>query len=37
MLDEGLDVLIGLWSGEPFDFDGEHYHVEREQFTPPPV
>ncbi len=36
MLDEGLDVLTGLWSGEPFQFDGEHYHIEQAQFLPPP-
>src|SRR3954452_4284083 len=26
-LDEGLDVLAGLWSGEPFHYDGAHYQV----------
>ena len=36
MLDEGLEVLAGLWSGEPFQFDGEHYHLEKTQFLPPP-
>lgn len=35
MLDEGLDVLVGLWSGELFKFDGEYYHVEEAQFLPP--
>src|SRR5258706_9522014 len=29
MLDEALEVLTGLWSGEPFSFSGEHYQVER--------
>jgi alkanesulfonate monooxygenase SsuD/methylene tetrahydromethanopterin reductase-like flavin-dependent oxidoreductase (luciferase family) len=24
-LDEGLEVLTGLWGGEPFSFVGEHY------------
>ncbi|MBN1284336.1 MAG: LLM class flavin-dependent oxidoreductase, partial [Anaerolineae bacterium] len=37
MLDEGLVVLAGLWSGEPFHHDGEFYHVRRAHFTPPPV
>lgn len=37
MLEEGLEVLTGLWSGEPFGFDGEHYHIEKTQFLPPPV
>jgi len=36
MLDEGLDILTGLWSGEPFQFDGEHYHIEQAQFLPTP-
>lgn len=35
MLDEGLDILAGLWSGEPFQFDGEHYQIEKAQFLPP--
>lgn len=37
MLDEGLDVVAGLWSGEPFDHRGEHYTVEGVQFLPPPL
>jgi len=36
MLDEGLEILAGLWSGEPFQFDGDHYHIEQAQFLPPP-
>jgi alkanesulfonate monooxygenase SsuD/methylene tetrahydromethanopterin reductase-like flavin-dependent oxidoreductase (luciferase family) len=36
-LDEGLDILVGLWSGKPFRYDGEHYQVERTVFWPPPV
>jgi alkanesulfonate monooxygenase SsuD/methylene tetrahydromethanopterin reductase-like flavin-dependent oxidoreductase (luciferase family) len=36
-LDEGLEVLTGLWSGEPLDFDGAHYHVRRTRFLPRPV
>src|SRR5882757_3782415 len=27
MLDEGLAVLTGLWSGEPFNYEGVHYHL----------
>lgn len=34
MLDEGLDVVAGLWSGEPFDHRGAHYTVEGVQFLP---
>jgi alkanesulfonate monooxygenase SsuD/methylene tetrahydromethanopterin reductase-like flavin-dependent oxidoreductase (luciferase family) len=45
MLDEGLEVLAGLWSGEPFDHHGEHYRVAgdppeqgwRAVFFPPPL
>ena len=36
-LDEGLDVLAGLWSGEPFSFEGRHYTVSDVQFLPTPV
>ena len=27
LLDEGLEVLTGLWSGQPFGFQGQHYHL----------
>lgn len=27
LLDEGLEVMERLWSGKPFKYDGEHYHV----------
>src|SRR5512134_721279 len=27
MLDEGLQVVTGLWSGEPFEFHGSHYQL----------
>ncbi len=37
MLDEGLDVLTGLWSGEPFSHEGQHYTVHDAQFLPTPV
>ncbi|HZR41346.1 MAG TPA: LLM class flavin-dependent oxidoreductase [Ktedonobacteraceae bacterium] len=37
LLDEGLEILTGLWSGKPFSFHGEHYHVEEMTFLPPPV
>jgi hypothetical protein len=36
-LDEGLEVLTGLWSGERFSFEGEHYAVSDVQFLPTPV
>jgi alkanesulfonate monooxygenase SsuD/methylene tetrahydromethanopterin reductase-like flavin-dependent oxidoreductase (luciferase family) len=34
MLDEGLEILRGLWSGEEFSFDGSHYKVDRAHFVP---
>jgi alkanesulfonate monooxygenase SsuD/methylene tetrahydromethanopterin reductase-like flavin-dependent oxidoreductase (luciferase family) len=37
MLDEGLDVITGLWRGEPFSHHGTHYRVEETTFLPPPV
>jgi alkanesulfonate monooxygenase SsuD/methylene tetrahydromethanopterin reductase-like flavin-dependent oxidoreductase (luciferase family) len=36
-LDEGLDVLCGLWNGEAFRFQGKHYQVEVASFLPKPV
>ena len=37
MLDEGLEVLTGLWTGEPLTHQGEHYHVTNKVFMPQPV
>ena len=37
LLDEGLDILAGLWSGEPFSYSGKHYQVQEMQFLPPPI
>jgi alkanesulfonate monooxygenase SsuD/methylene tetrahydromethanopterin reductase-like flavin-dependent oxidoreductase (luciferase family) len=45
MLDEGLEVLTGLWTGEPFAHRGEHYRIGGEPpdedwravFYPPPL
>jgi alkanesulfonate monooxygenase SsuD/methylene tetrahydromethanopterin reductase-like flavin-dependent oxidoreductase (luciferase family) len=37
LLDEGLDVLVGLWSGEPFHYSGRHYQVDEVTFVPAPV
>lgn len=36
MLDEALDVLTGLWSGEPFSYDGAHYTIRDAHFLPAP-
>jgi alkanesulfonate monooxygenase SsuD/methylene tetrahydromethanopterin reductase-like flavin-dependent oxidoreductase (luciferase family) len=37
MTDEALDILVGLWSGQPFSYSGEHYTVGESQFLPAPV
>ena len=37
MLEEGLQILTGLWSGEPFSFEGNYYHIRAAQFLPRPV
>lgn len=37
LLDEGLAVLTGLWSGRPFSFAGTHYHLQDVTFTPTPI
>jgi alkanesulfonate monooxygenase SsuD/methylene tetrahydromethanopterin reductase-like flavin-dependent oxidoreductase (luciferase family) len=36
-LDEGLAILDGLWSGEPFSFDGEEYRIGETVFLPRPI
>jgi alkanesulfonate monooxygenase SsuD/methylene tetrahydromethanopterin reductase-like flavin-dependent oxidoreductase (luciferase family) len=33
-LDEGLEILAGLWSGEPFEFHGQAYNVAKTTFRP---
>jgi alkanesulfonate monooxygenase SsuD/methylene tetrahydromethanopterin reductase-like flavin-dependent oxidoreductase (luciferase family) len=37
LLDEGLAILTGLWSGEPFDFSGSELSVRDAQFLPKPM
>jgi alkanesulfonate monooxygenase SsuD/methylene tetrahydromethanopterin reductase-like flavin-dependent oxidoreductase (luciferase family) len=37
MLDEALEVITDLWSGEPVRHQGEHYLVDDATFLPPPV
>lgn len=37
MTDEALQVLIGLWSGEPFSYEGQHYTVGESHFLPKPT
>ena len=37
MLDEALEIIDGLWSGEWFSYHGKHYQVEEVRFQPTPV
>ena len=37
MLDEGLEILKLLWSGETISFEGKHYQLRDVQFLPKPV
>ena len=37
LLDESLEILNGLWSGEPFGFEGRHYRFGPMTFRPTPV
>jgi alkanesulfonate monooxygenase SsuD/methylene tetrahydromethanopterin reductase-like flavin-dependent oxidoreductase (luciferase family) len=36
LVDEGLDILEGLWKGQPFNYDGKHYHIRETKFQPAP-
>lgn len=36
-LDETLEIMTGLWSGEPFGYKGQHYRFEPMAFRPLPV
>ena len=36
MLDEGLEIITGLWSGKPFSFKGVHYNLKEMTFLPKP-
>lgn len=36
LLDEGLDILTGLWKGQPFSYRGKHYQIKETNFFPPP-
>ena len=37
MLDEALDIILGLWSGEPFSYQGHYFQVHEMTFLPAPV
>jgi alkanesulfonate monooxygenase SsuD/methylene tetrahydromethanopterin reductase-like flavin-dependent oxidoreductase (luciferase family) len=36
-LDETLEILTGLWSGDPFGYQGRHFRFEPMGFRPTPV
>jgi len=38
LMDEGLEVITGLWKGQPFSYAGKHYHIQPLKFPqlPPP-
>ena len=36
-LDEGLDIVTALWSGEPVTHHGKHYTLEEVEFKPRPL
>lgn len=37
LLDEGLEILTGLWTGEPVTFHGRHFHIDNLRLSPVPV
>ncbi len=37
LLDESLEILTGLWSGQPFHYDGKHHHIQNMTLLPAPV
>ncbi len=37
MLDESLQILAGLWGGEPFSYRGKHCSVDAVRFLPATV
>ena len=37
LLDEGLELMQELWRGEPFEYEGRHYHADRTESMLPPT
>jgi alkanesulfonate monooxygenase SsuD/methylene tetrahydromethanopterin reductase-like flavin-dependent oxidoreductase (luciferase family) len=37
LLDEALEIVAGLWAGQPFSFRGTHFTVDEVTFLPRPV
>ncbi|MFN8473639.1 MAG: LLM class flavin-dependent oxidoreductase [Anaerolineae bacterium] len=36
LMDEGLDIMTGLWRGQPFSYEGKHYTIQPTTFNVPP-
>ena len=36
-LDEALEIVTGLWTGEPFGYQGEHFHIQEVRLLPAPL
>ncbi len=36
ILDESLDIITGLWTGEPFSYNGTHFQLKEMTFLPKP-
>lgn len=36
-LDESLDIIQGLWSGEPFSYSGKYYTIDNVSLLPKPI
>jgi hypothetical protein len=36
LVDEALEIVTGLWRGQPFRYEGKHYRVQPLSFYPPP-
>lgn len=37
LIDEGLEIIVRLWEGEPVHFHGKHYQLNGVRLAPPPV
>jgi alkanesulfonate monooxygenase SsuD/methylene tetrahydromethanopterin reductase-like flavin-dependent oxidoreductase (luciferase family) len=37
VLDEGLEIIAGVWTGEPFAFRGRHFTIDEVTFLPRPI
>lgn len=37
MVDEALEIIAGLWRGQPFRFSGMHYQIDEVTFLSTPL